>query len=218
MQRQHLHLCLQQMDNLYPLTLWYIDILYDYIFLPLCQTFNKRGVTEKNCKVLTQWDLVPLWTTLIPANILKHQTVTKTLRWLSQKNCNGWTQWSFVTLWKILILTTIMKLQTATKTMRLLPWFFLQGMNSMGLSALLATLKPFYSSKTPKHHQKLNRIELKPSNQLMVKIVTPQLPYFLWTSKNLRGKKMRMFGLDTAHRQFSITYKDKIQDQWELIQ
>ena len=37
-------------------------------------------------------------------------------------------------------------------------------------------------------------------------------------STNLQGKQSCMPSLDTAHRQFDNTPKDKFQDQWELIQ
>ena len=46
---------------------------------PNCQK-NLEMIALKNCKGLTQWDLVPLWMTKKPTIILKHQTVTKTLR------------------------------------------------------------------------------------------------------------------------------------------
>ena len=37
------------------------------------------------------------------------------------------------------------------------------------------------------------------------------------TPKKIQGKKIRMYGLDTAHWQFTNTPRDKFQDQWTLI-
>ena len=43
---------------------------------------NLDIIALKNYKELTPKTLVTLWPTLIPTNILKHQNVTKILRWL----------------------------------------------------------------------------------------------------------------------------------------
>ena len=43
-------------------------------------------------------------------------------------------------------------------------------------------------------------------------ILLPQHP------SSLRGKKIYVYGLDTPHRKFSITPKDKYHDKWTLIQ
>ena len=48
----------------------------------------------KNFKGLNQWALVPLWITLKPTIILKHFTVTKTLRWFPWSQSINW-------LWKL---------------------------------------------------------------------------------------------------------------------
>ena len=55
------------------------------------------------------------------------------------------------------------------------------------------------------------------SNKLISKssYTQPELPP--QPSTSLQGNQIRMYDLDTDHRQFSITHEDKFQDQWTLI-
>ena len=46
---------------------------------------NLETIVLKNCKGSTQFSLVPLFPTLKPTIIQKHQTIIKTFRWLTWK-------------------------------------------------------------------------------------------------------------------------------------
>ena len=73
---KYLNLCWQTMDNRYPLILWYLELSWKTKLSP--KTWDDY---LENCKGLTQWTLVPFWLTLILTTVLKHQNVTKTLRY-----------------------------------------------------------------------------------------------------------------------------------------
>ena len=95
---------------------------------------------------------------------------------------------------------------------------FLKGINPGSLSTPLDNSKPKNSSETTNCHQNFETIDLHPSNQLMMKSSITKPEPSIGPSTNLWGKKIQISDLDTAHRQFEITTKDKFQDQWMLIQ
>ena len=81
---------------------------------------NLDIIALKNCKVLTQWALVPLWLTLISTNVLKNETVTKNLRW-STWNFQGMNSMGFSAYLPTLIPKFVLKHQTVTKILIWLP-------------------------------------------------------------------------------------------------
>ena len=84
-----------------------------------------------------------------------------------------------------------------------------------------------WSNKWDTHKSTINKRSLeritwrifyiKQSNQLKRTSLNTQPAPSPQNSTNLRGKQIRMSGLDTSHIQFSNTLEDKFQDQWTLI-
>ena len=88
----------------------------------------------------------------------------------------------------------------------------------MGISAPLSKYYHKNCSEPPKFYQNLEMIALRSFNQLMITCVTTNPAPLPGPSTSLRGKKTHMSGMNTSNRQFSITPKDKLQDQLTPIQ
>ena len=88
----------------------------------------------------------------------------------------------------------------------------------MGISAPWYYSKTNNSSVTPNCHQKLEIIALNPVNLLIFTISTTQLAPLKQRSIILHGNEIRISNLYMAHRKFTTTHEDKIQDQLTLIQ
>ena len=94
------------------------------------------------------------------------------------------------------------------------------GINPMSLSAPWFVSYSKNCLESPNfHHQTFSpKIALKSVNKSMMTSVTTKPAPSPWPPTSLRWEGICMPSLVTVHRQFSITPKDKFQDQLTLIQ
>ena len=107
-----------------------------------------------------QWSLVPLWPTLIPKTVLKHQTVAKALSWFILRKLQGINPMGLSYPLDNSYTNKYSETPNYHQNLEMIILKKFQGIKPMRLSDPLANYYPNNCSETPKCHQNLDMIFL----------------------------------------------------------
>ena len=197
----------------------------------------------KNYKGLTQWEFVPLASTLISTtdffskpwqkktdeSLLKSfRPTTKKLQRINlMKLCDPKAD-TCLHKWKITYLhqkKNMMSLGRMTWIKKIMIWIWLTE-NLITHPRKSFIINELWSSKWNEHKSEINKIRLdrrtwrrfliKTSNKLRQKYLKTEPPSPPQPSTNLQGKQIYMYDLDTVHRQFATHSRGifRINERW----